>query len=180
MNDMLNISWLQPATRSVTRPVASKITIKQFYLPEGSSTQLKGVNSDIVLPSVNEFLPIGESDLPHALPWDEINPVDWEKNWQNLTLSDGQEQTLETALAQKSEERQQSLEEFEFLQEQIEWRRVRYEEKAISLSLEQRINRKIEDLATWAQSGTADSPSGLIHRWSHKINFRDFKVERLE
>ena len=145
MNDMLNISWLQPATRSVTRPVASKITIKQFYLPEGSSTQLKGVNSDIVLPSVNEFLPIGESDLLHALPWDEINPVDWEKNWQNLTLSDGQEQTLETALAQKSEERQQSLEEFEFLQEQIEWRRVRYEEKAISLSLEQRINRKIKD-----------------------------------
>ena len=31
------------------RPVASKITIKQFYLPGGSSTQLKGVPSDIAL-----------------------------------------------------------------------------------------------------------------------------------
>ncbi len=145
MNDLLNISWLQPTTRSATRPVASKITIKQFYLPKGSSTQLKGVPSDIELPSVNEFLPIGESDLPHALPWDKINPVEWDKDWEDLTLSDDQEPNLETILAQKSEERQQSLEEFEFLQEQIEWRRMRYEEKAISLNLEQRINRKIKD-----------------------------------
>jgi carboxyl-terminal processing protease len=145
MNDLLNISWLQPTARSTTRPVASKITIKQFYLPGGSSTQLKGVRSDIVLPSVNEFLPIGESDLPNALPWTKIDPVNWEKDWQGLTLSDAKEPALKTTLTQKSEARQQSLEEFEFLQEQIEWRRVRYDEKAISINLEQRIARKIKD-----------------------------------
>ena len=145
MNDIMNISWLQPSARAKTRPVASKITIKQFYLPAGSSTQLKGVLSDIVLPSVNEFLPIGESDLPHALPWNSIDAVNWEKDWEDLTLSDSEEPGLETILAGKSEQRQQSLEEFAFLQKQIEWRRQRYEEKAISLNLKQRIARKIKD-----------------------------------
>ncbi len=149
MNDVLNISWLNPALKPKARPVASKITIKQFYLPGGSSTQLKGVRSDITLPSVNEFLPIGESDLPHALPWGEIDPVEWEKDWQGLTLLKktvgDDDLTLETVLAQKSEDRQQSLAEFEFLKEQIEWRRKRREEKAISLNLEKRIARKIED-----------------------------------
>lgn len=149
MNDVMNFSWLQPKMRYKNRPVASKITIRQFYLPGGSSTQLKGVRSDITLPSVNEFLPIGESDLPHALPWDKVEPVDWKKDWQGLTLSESipehQELTLEAILAQKSNERQESLPEFKVLKEQIEWRRKRHEEKAISLNLEQRITRKIKD-----------------------------------
>jgi carboxyl-terminal processing protease len=58
-------SWFSQSLQQ-TRPVASKITIKQFYLPGGHSTQMRGVPSDIVLDSANEFLPIGESDLPHA------------------------------------------------------------------------------------------------------------------
>jgi len=52
---------------------------------------------------------------------------------------------LKTALAQNSTARQASLAEFAFLKEQIEWRKARYDEKAISLDLEQRIARKIED-----------------------------------
>lgn len=150
MNSGMNFSWLQPNTRASARPVASKITIKQFYLPKGSSTQLKGVRSDIALPSVNEFLPIGESDLPHALPWNEIDEADWSKDWKGVTLPNvadlGSEASeLETILIQKSETRQQSLEEFAILQKQIEWRRKRYEEKVISLNLKQRIERKIND-----------------------------------
>ena len=147
MNNRLNISWLQlpPKPQEPGRPVASKITIKQFYLPGGSSTQLKGVPSDIALPSVNEFLPIGESDLPHALPWDKIDEVEWVNNWEKLDISTPEIPALKTLLSDKSIERQESLEEFKFLKEQIEWRRQRYDEKAISLNLEQRIARKIED-----------------------------------
>ena len=147
MNDNFNISWLQPTIQPTTRPVASKITIKQFYLPKGSSTQLRGVPSDIKLPSVNEFLPIGESDLPYALPWNKIDTVNWEKDWQNFAFSDVEIADLKTILKQKSDERQKSLPEFTFLQEQIDWRRKRYEEKKISLNLEQRIDRKINDQA---------------------------------
>lgn len=145
MNARPAFSWFQAAAEPSTRPVASKITIKQFYLPGGSSTQLKGVPSDIVLPSVNEFLPIGESDLPHALAWDQIPEVDWLNDWKKLNISSPEDPELKTALAQNSADRQAALEEFAFLKEQIEWRRQRYDEKAISLNLEQRITRKIED-----------------------------------
>lgn len=145
MNTRPAFSWFQTTPAPTTRPIASKITIKQFYLPGGSSTQLKGVPSDIALPSVNEFLPIGESDLPHALAWDEIPEVDWFNDWKKLNISSPEDPDLKAALAQQSAARQESLEEFSFLKEQIEWRRQRYEKKAISLNLEQRIAQKIED-----------------------------------
>jgi carboxyl-terminal processing protease len=54
-----------------------KITIQKWYLPDGSSTQQKGVAADIPLPSFNETLPLGESDMPNALPWDSIPTIPW-------------------------------------------------------------------------------------------------------
>lgn len=130
-----------------TRPVASKITIKQFYLPDGSSTQVKGVPSDIALPSVNEFLPIGEDDLPHALPWGKIDGIDWVNDWDKLDVDSPEDPALIEQLAEASENRRDELEEFQFLKEQIEWRRQRFEEKEVSLHLEKRIQRKITEQA---------------------------------
>lgn len=144
MNNRLPFSYFK-TTGSQARPVASKITIKQFYLPDGSSTQLKGVPSDIALPSVNEFLPIGEDDLPHALPWDEIEPIDWINDWAKLDVASPEDPALIEQLAQASMARQTELEEFRFLKEQIEWRRERYEEKEISINLAHRIQRKIDE-----------------------------------
>jgi carboxyl-terminal processing protease len=145
MNTRPAFSWFQNTAEPATRPVASKITIKQFYLPGGSSTQLKGVPSDISLPSVNEFLPIGESDLPHALAWDKIDEVDWLNDWKKLNISSPEDPELKKTLTEKSLARQAELEEFVFLKEQISWRKERYDEKAFSLNLEQRIARKIKD-----------------------------------
>ena len=144
MNNSMPFSFLK-SNEPQARPVASKITIKQFFLPDGSSTQVKGVPSDIALPSVNEFLPIGEDDLPHALPWDEVEPVDWVNNWAKLKVASPEDSSLVQTLAGASQERQDSLEEFQFLNKQIEWRRQRYEEKAISIHLEERIERKIRE-----------------------------------
>jgi carboxyl-terminal processing protease len=48
---------------------AVKLTICKFYRPSGASTQLKGVVSDIVLPSETDLPDIGESRLPNALSW---------------------------------------------------------------------------------------------------------------
>ncbi len=146
MNNRMPFSFFK-TTEPETRPVASKITIKQFFLPDGSSTQVKGVPSDIALPSVNEFLPIGEDDLPHALPWDEIEPVDWINNWAKLNVDSPESPKLVQSLSEASQARQDSLEEFKFLKKQIEWRRKRYEEKAISVNLKQRIERKINEQA---------------------------------
>jgi carboxyl-terminal processing protease len=51
---------------------AIKITMQQFYRPSGDSTQLEGVKSDIVLPSITTHLPVGEGDLDHAVPFDRV------------------------------------------------------------------------------------------------------------
>lgn len=49
-----------------------KITLQKFYRVNGGSTQLKGVNSDIVLPDVLEYSKVREKNDDDALSWDEI------------------------------------------------------------------------------------------------------------
>jgi carboxyl-terminal processing protease len=53
----------------------AKITTAAFYRIAGGSTQLRGVSSDIVVPSVLDAMEIGEEFLPHALPWSAIDPA---------------------------------------------------------------------------------------------------------
>src|SRR5258708_9896238 len=55
-----------------TDPGGLKLTIQKFYRPSGSSTQMKGVASDIMLPSVTSVADIGETSLPNPLPWDTL------------------------------------------------------------------------------------------------------------
>ena len=54
---------------------ATKITISKFYRPSGASTQLNGVKSDIVLPSLLNEIEIGEKFYDFALEWDQIKEV---------------------------------------------------------------------------------------------------------
>jgi carboxyl-terminal processing protease len=116
---------------------AAKITVQKFYLPDGSSTQLKGVVSDIVLPSVDEFLPIGESDLPHALVWDKIS----------TSFFDGQplDRRVLARLQTLSADRQQSLPEFAFVRTYVDWFKAREAEKLVSLNLDERRRQKAMD-----------------------------------
>ena len=53
-----------------------KVTIQKFYRPSGSSTQMAGVASDIIIPSIMDGLEIGESFLEHSLPHDLIRHAD--------------------------------------------------------------------------------------------------------
>jgi carboxyl-terminal processing protease len=55
-----------------------KITIQKFYRINGGATQLKGVNSDIVLPDAYSLLDIGEKDMDFPMEWDEIPRADYE------------------------------------------------------------------------------------------------------
>lgn len=54
---------------------ALKLTIQKFYRVKGGSTQLKGVESDIVLPSLSDNPEIGEGSLKNRLAYDEVAPV---------------------------------------------------------------------------------------------------------
>lgn len=120
---------------------AIKITIQKFYLPNGASTQNKGVPSDIALPSINDYLPIGESDLPSALPWDTIKaaPARRDERWNGLAML--QDDTRDYLL-QRSQERQQALPEFKYLNSLVKRLKARQEEKAQSLNYDIRLKQK--------------------------------------
>jgi carboxyl-terminal processing protease len=53
-----------------------KFTMAKFYRVNGGSTQVKGVTPDIVFPSFTDAMELGEAELPHVLPWDEIEPLE--------------------------------------------------------------------------------------------------------
>ena len=57
---------------------ALKVTIAQFYRVSGWSTQNRGVETSLVLPSLNNAREIGESTLDNALPWRSIDPVSYQ------------------------------------------------------------------------------------------------------
>src|SRR5438477_1225445 len=49
-----------------------KLTIQKFYRVAGGSTQLHGVGSDIVLPTLTDLPEFGEGALKNCLPYDEV------------------------------------------------------------------------------------------------------------
>ncbi|MGB8340528.1 MAG: carboxy terminal-processing peptidase [Chthoniobacterales bacterium] len=58
---------------------ALKLTIQKFYRVAGGSTQLHGVTSDIVLPTLTDLPEFGEGALKNALPYDEVPPAKYTK-----------------------------------------------------------------------------------------------------
>ena len=56
---------------------ALKVTIAQFYRVSGWSTQNRGVETDMILPSINNARDLGESTLENALPWKAISPISY-------------------------------------------------------------------------------------------------------
>jgi len=123
--------------RSPIKTGATKITVQKYYLPNGSSTQLKGVIPDIILPSVDEFLPIGEASLPHALAWDVIPTSEFAGH----PLSPKIVQPLRAA----SQARQAKLDEFLYLRKGVDWYKLHQNQKQVSLNLEVRRQQKTAD-----------------------------------
>lgn len=89
-----------------------KLTLQKFYRINGGSTQLKGVNSDIVLPDNLEYLKVREKDDEDALQWDEIAKSSY-KPW-NSGYS------LET-IKQLSNQRLAADPTFKLIKENTEW-----------------------------------------------------------
>ncbi len=67
----------------ITRPPnlgALKITMQQFYRPNGDSTQKRGVLADVTLPSITDHMDVSEGDLDFAIEFDKIKAADIKKN----------------------------------------------------------------------------------------------------
>lgn len=75
---------------------AVHLTLQKYYRVNGGATQLKGVESDIVLTGVYEAYKIREKDDKNALVWDEMPKATYQ-TWTNAPDL--------TALQQKSKER---------------------------------------------------------------------------
>ncbi len=119
-------------------PGTLKITKAKFYRASGASTQLKGVSSDIVLPSkLNYAKDIGEAALENALPWDVIRSARYEKF--NLV-----QPYLAELLAQSSQ-RLSTNQEYIYIREDIEQFRKAQAANSVSLNEQQRIQEWEED-----------------------------------
>jgi carboxyl-terminal processing protease len=58
------------------------VTIGKYYRVTGESTQHRGVQPDIAMPTAISTEEVGESTRESALPWDRIRPVDFGKEMQ--------------------------------------------------------------------------------------------------
>jgi carboxyl-terminal processing protease len=104
---------------------ALKLTIQKFYRISGGSTQLKGVQSDIKLPSLWDQPDIGEVALKNPMPYDTIEPASYDKWEAPLFLPE---------LKQKSAARVAGDAEFRWTLEDMERTRARIAENKVSLN----------------------------------------------
>ncbi|WP_411845280.1 carboxy terminal-processing peptidase [Roseibacillus persicicus] len=115
-----------------------KATVQKFYRVTGSSTQLRGVVPDIVLPSVNDSLEIGERYLPHALPHDAIRPAPGFRPMDRKGLHLPE-------VAEKSRQRVQASQDFKYIREDIIQAEVEFRTNLVSLNPKKRLdNAKTE------------------------------------
>ncbi|MEK9601083.1 MAG: carboxy terminal-processing peptidase [Bacteroidota bacterium] len=62
-----------------------KLTIQKFYRINGDATQLKGVQSDVIVPDNYMYLETGEQEHDYPLPWDQIKGSSFEKNSHSIS-----------------------------------------------------------------------------------------------
>jgi carboxyl-terminal processing protease len=116
---------------------ALKITMQQFYRPNGDSTQKRGVLADIELPSLSTHLDVGEADLDFPVEFDRVEP----REFKGFGFVD---EAICNRLRHLSEQRRQDSEDFQRLLENID----RYEEqkarKYVTLNEEQFLKERAE------------------------------------
>ena len=134
---------------------ALKITMQQFYRPNGESTQKKGVVADVVLPSLSTHMDIGESDLDYSIDFDEVESalsdddhfamvndelvsILRSKSAERLKKSEEFQKLLETINRYVEQKKRVSvtLNEEEFLKERAEWNADKEQEKELKNQFE--------------------------------------------
>jgi len=107
-----------------------KLTIAQFFRINGGTTQLRGVTPDILFPSATDPESFGESSFDNALPWAQVNAVDYSPA--------GDLKDLRSILMTRHDARVRNDREFQYLQEDIAESRRQRKKNAVSLNEEER------------------------------------------
>ncbi len=109
-----------------------KMTLAKFYRVTGSSTQNIGVAPDISFPSPFEDEAFGESDMPNALPWDEIKTTNYVP--ENI-ISD----KLVVSLQKLFDKHLKTDDDLKSMAEEVEKMKKEKDRTAISLNYESRL-----------------------------------------
>ncbi|BDS08687.1 peptidase S41 [Oceaniferula spumae] len=176
----MEIRKMMPFMVDARRAGVLKPTIQKFYRVAGSTTQLKGVESDIVLPSLMDAYEIGEKFLDHAMPHDNIRraPGFRELNRGNLFLP---------VISEKSAARVKSSSDFKYIAEDAKRLIERREENRISLNKAERkkelaesdqrsTERNAERRIRFGKMAEKDKKTLRFFR----LNLEDIKREELE
>jgi len=115
---------------------ALKVTIQKFYRVNGGSTQYKGVEPDIVLPSLFQHLESGEQYLDYSLPWDQVEPVPYVRY--------GSTPVDLAILEAKSRERVQQDEGLQVIADEADKASERVKKTTISLKLSDMKEKRLE------------------------------------
>jgi carboxyl-terminal processing protease len=120
-------------------PGTLRLTIRKFYRAGGSSTQNRGVPSDIALPSVHDEWEVGESSMENALPWDEVPSADPE-NLHRVA-------PYVSELRKRSQKRVDGDKDFQYERERIAQYKKEQADKTVSLNEAERLAEKKEQQA---------------------------------
>ncbi len=136
---LLEVDRFMPLFASSGKSGAVKLTIQKFYRIKGGSTQLRGVNSDLVLPSLTDQADVGEGALKNPLDYDEVPARSF--------TAIGSVGSLIPRLRAASAARLAVDPEFSYIQEDRERLRKRLDENAVSLNKQIRIEEIEQDKA---------------------------------
>lgn len=111
---------------------ALKITTQKFYRVNGGSTQLEGVNSDVVMPDRYSYIDVGERDYDNPLPYDKIAPAEYEV-WDGYI-------DYEKTIA-KSNERMAKNKQLQLIDENAKYIKKQRDENEVELNFDKYSNR---------------------------------------
>ena len=114
------------------------LTIGKYYRVTGESTQHRGVNPDIILPSLIDTEQFGESVRDSALPWDTIQTT-------RFRAGEPLDSTIES-LTVSQMERAKSDPNFKYLVDRTRDAEEARQRKTVSLSYEQRLTEREEEM----------------------------------
>lgn len=123
---------------------ALKVTVGMFFIPGGKSTQHRGVDADITIPSIYSNNEIGEKTLDYSLPPKAITKFISKDAY--VTSGKGSWRTIEKAwlplLSKKSKERVEKSEDFKKIKEDIKKSKERGKVVKLSETLKDRTEKE--------------------------------------
>ena len=146
---MIEIGRYIPMFGSATKDAgALKLTIQKFYRISGGSTQLRGVTSDIRIPSLYDRSDLAESALKNPMPYDEVAPVRFDKITDHPLYIQKLKERSATRVASDPEFRY-VIDDLDRLKSKIAANKISLKEKARRTEIADEKTRKERELATF-------------------------------